>query len=116
MKQMDVVTFGKADVENVLAKMSARELDQLAFGAIQLDATWPWLSTKRSATCARPACSGASNTARPSPCDTAIGSTEPAMPARNRERDSTTSTRPRRASNCSLRLRTNRGQCAAPGS
>ena len=38
MKQMEVVTFGKSDVENVLAKMSARELDQLAFGAIQLDA------------------------------------------------------------------------------
>lgn len=38
MQQMQVVTFGREDVDNVLARMSARELDQLAFGAIQLDA------------------------------------------------------------------------------
>lgn len=38
MQQMQVVSFGREDVDNVLARMSARELDQLAFGAIQLDA------------------------------------------------------------------------------
>lgn len=38
MQQMQIVTFGRDDVDNVLARMSARELDQLAFGAIQLDA------------------------------------------------------------------------------
>ena len=38
MQQMQIVSFGRDDVDNVLARMSARELDQLAFGAIQLDA------------------------------------------------------------------------------
>jgi photoactive yellow protein len=38
MQSMNIVTFGKEDVENVLAKMSAWELDGLTFGAIQLDA------------------------------------------------------------------------------
>lgn len=33
------VAFGKADVENVLAKMSDAQLNKLAFGAIELDAT-----------------------------------------------------------------------------
>lgn len=35
---MQVVEFGKADIENVMAKMSGKDLDALAFGAIQLDA------------------------------------------------------------------------------
>lgn len=35
---MKIVAFGKDDVENVLAQMSSRELDELTFGAIQLDA------------------------------------------------------------------------------
>ena len=38
MQSMNIVTFGKEDVENVLAKMSAWGLDGLTFGAIQLDA------------------------------------------------------------------------------
>ena len=33
-----IVSFGKEDVENVLARMTPQELDGLAFGAIQLDA------------------------------------------------------------------------------
>lgn len=33
-----LVSFGKEDVENVLARMTPQELDALAFGAIQLDA------------------------------------------------------------------------------
>lgn len=37
IQSMNIVTFGKEDVENVLAKMSPRELDGLTFGAIQLD-------------------------------------------------------------------------------
>lgn len=36
---MQLVEFGKADIDNSIAKMSAREIDQLAFGAIQLDRT-----------------------------------------------------------------------------
>ena len=34
----NIVNFGKDDVENVLARMTPQQLDQLAFGAIQLDA------------------------------------------------------------------------------
>ena len=34
---LNIVGFGKADIENVLAKLSAREVDDLAFGAVQLD-------------------------------------------------------------------------------
>ena len=33
-----MVAFGKADIENALAKMSDEEINTLAFGAIQLDA------------------------------------------------------------------------------
>ena len=36
---MNVVTFGKTDIANDLAKLSQDEIDQLAFGAVQLDAT-----------------------------------------------------------------------------
>ena len=35
---LNIVGFGKEDIDNVLAKMTAREVDQLAFGAVQLDA------------------------------------------------------------------------------
>jgi photoactive yellow protein len=35
---MNIVAFGKSDIDNVLARMTAREVDQLAFGAVQLDA------------------------------------------------------------------------------
>jgi photoactive yellow protein len=34
---MDVVEFGKDSLDNVLGTMSARDIDTLAFGAIQLD-------------------------------------------------------------------------------
>ena len=34
---MNIVGFGKDDIENVLSKLSAQEVDQLAFGAVQLD-------------------------------------------------------------------------------
>ena len=36
---MDTVAFGKTDVENVLSKMNDAQLNKLAFGAIELDAT-----------------------------------------------------------------------------
>ena len=35
---MHIVGFGKADIENVLSKLTPKEIDQLAFGAVQLDA------------------------------------------------------------------------------
>ena len=36
---LEVVKFGDKDAANSLAKMSPAELDQLSFGAVQLDAT-----------------------------------------------------------------------------
>src|SRR5882672_10973465 len=56
-----------------------------------------------------------SNSARPSPCATTMGSTEPCMPANNTDCDAGTRTSVKRASYCSDRLRTNRGQASAPG-
>lgn len=35
---LKTVAFGKSDVENVLAKMDGKQLDKLAFGAVELDA------------------------------------------------------------------------------
>src|SRR3954464_10077453 len=35
---LNIVAFGKNDIANVLAKMSDADIDQLAFGAVQLDA------------------------------------------------------------------------------
>jgi photoactive yellow protein len=35
---LNIVGFGKDDFDNVLARLSAKEIDQLAFGAVQLDA------------------------------------------------------------------------------
>ncbi len=37
MDKLNVVKFGGEDIENVLAKLDDKELDGLAFGAIQLD-------------------------------------------------------------------------------
>lgn len=34
---LNIVGFGKDDIDNVLAKLTASEVDQLAFGAVQLD-------------------------------------------------------------------------------
>jgi photoactive yellow protein len=34
---LSVIAFGKAEVDNVLSKLSSKEIDGLAFGAIQLD-------------------------------------------------------------------------------
>ena len=36
---MERVEFGGNDIENAMAKLSAKQIDGLAFGAIQLDAT-----------------------------------------------------------------------------
>lgn len=36
---MNTVAFGKTDVENVLSKMTDGQLNKLAFGAIELDAS-----------------------------------------------------------------------------
>ena len=35
---LKTVSFGKSDIENVLARMKGAELDKLAFGAVELDA------------------------------------------------------------------------------
>ncbi|WP_247887317.1 photoactive yellow protein [Azospirillum sp. SYSU D00513] len=35
---MELVEFGKSDIQNAVSKMSKAEIDKLAFGAIQLDA------------------------------------------------------------------------------
>ncbi len=37
LNDFQLVEFGKADIENVMAKMAASEIDGLAFGAVQLD-------------------------------------------------------------------------------
>lgn len=37
--QMNIVTFGSDDIENKLSKMNERDIDDLAFGAIELDST-----------------------------------------------------------------------------
>ena len=55
------------------------------------------------------------NSAKPSPCATAIGILLPAMPLKNNEGDSKISTMANLASNCSDWLRTKCGQCDAPG-
>jgi photoactive yellow protein len=34
---LNIVGFGRDDFDNVLSKLTAREVDQLAFGAVQLD-------------------------------------------------------------------------------
>lgn len=36
---LNVIAFGKAELDNVLSKMDSKQIDGLAFGAIQLDAT-----------------------------------------------------------------------------
>ncbi len=51
------IEFGQVDVDNVMAKLSAQEIDQLAFGAIQLNAAGVVLSynaTETSITGRRP--------------------------------------------------------------
>ena len=37
MENLQLVEFGKSDIENVLNKLSSSDIDKLAFGAIQLD-------------------------------------------------------------------------------
>ena len=34
---MELVGFNKADIDNVLSKMSSHDIDKLAFGAVELD-------------------------------------------------------------------------------
>ena len=38
MKPLEQLKFGKSDIENVIGKMSGKQIDNLAFGAIELDA------------------------------------------------------------------------------
>lgn len=38
LENLNVVAFGKDDIENVLGKLSNIEIDKLAFGAVQLNA------------------------------------------------------------------------------
>ncbi|MET0962914.1 MAG: photoactive yellow protein [Noviherbaspirillum sp.] len=37
MKDMDLVGFTKADLDNVLNRMAEKDIDKLAFGAVELD-------------------------------------------------------------------------------
>jgi photoactive yellow protein len=37
MKDMDLVGFTKADIDNVLNRMAEKDIDKLAFGAVELD-------------------------------------------------------------------------------
>lgn len=34
---LDIIAFGKDDIDNALSKLSGKQIDELAFGAIQLD-------------------------------------------------------------------------------
>ena len=36
---LDIISFGQGDIDNVLKSKSSAEIDKLAFGAIQLDAS-----------------------------------------------------------------------------
>lgn len=36
---LELVSFGKTDIENVLARLDPAQLNQLAFGAVEVDAT-----------------------------------------------------------------------------
>ena len=38
LENLNVIAFGKDDIENTLSKLSNVEIDRLAFGAVQLDA------------------------------------------------------------------------------
>ena len=38
MKKLEQVKFGKTDIANVIGRLSAQQIDELAFGAIELDA------------------------------------------------------------------------------
>ena len=38
MKPLEQLKFDKSDIENVIGQMTEREIDELTFGAIQLDA------------------------------------------------------------------------------
>ncbi len=38
MTTLNVIAFGKEDIDNSLSKLSGKQIDELAFGAIQLDA------------------------------------------------------------------------------
>lgn len=44
MNKLNIISFGAEDIENVLSKMDQDELNQLAFGAIQLDSDGTILS------------------------------------------------------------------------
>ena len=39
MSDMDLVGFSKTDIDNVLNRMAEKDIDKLAFGAIELDRT-----------------------------------------------------------------------------
>ena len=39
MSNLEVITFGAEDIENEIAKLSDQEIDNLAFGAIEVDKT-----------------------------------------------------------------------------
>jgi hypothetical protein len=37
MSNLEVITFGAEDIENEIAKLSDQEIDNLAFGAIEVE-------------------------------------------------------------------------------
>jgi thiamine biosynthesis protein ThiI len=75
----------------------------------------PFVDVQRSVVVNAAAASSVANSARPSPCATAIGSIDPSIPARKIDGEACNSTSEKRPSNCSPRLRTKRGQLCAPG-
>ena len=78
----------------------------------------PRVSTNRSATPSGPRAARprvVTNSACPSPWATTIGISEPCIPASRTDGLGSTRTSATRASYCSETLRTNRGQCDAPG-
>ncbi|NMM28949.1 MAG: photoactive yellow protein [Glaciimonas sp.] len=37
LEKLEIIAFGKTDIENVMNKMSGKDIDKLAFGAVELD-------------------------------------------------------------------------------
>ena len=38
MQELELIKFGKSDIDNVMGKLAEKDLNKLAFGAIELDA------------------------------------------------------------------------------
>jgi hypothetical protein len=67
---LNVIAFGKDDIDNKLSTLSGKQIDELAFGAIQLDSQGGSCATtkrKRRSPAARPAPSSAPTSSATSP-------------------------------------------------